>query len=693
MKVKDNNLHALLSLNGTDFVIPVYQRNYTWQQGHCEQLLDDILSIVSTENQSTEKQHFLGTITYIIHSGDNSIEFTIIDGQQRITTMMLLLKALQNNTHAKKNEQLQRQIDGYLFGFNDKSKVRLKPIKKDKEAFECVMGEQQFSGESNVIKNYKYFVRKTADYPQTQIQQILKTFPRLQIAEVVLDKSVGDDPQLVFERINATGLHLRGLDLIRNFLMMELKPSEQERIFENFWMKIEEIFSGKDSEKIISNFINVYLRIYYGSSLRNDEKSIYNTFKKLRKDNFSDNSEKILKDMLKFAQIYKIIIDKNAIWQYKNETPKEKKILRSKIATINYIDFGTAYPFLMRLIDDFENEWLDFENFNGILNLLISYFVRRAICAVPTNALNSVLYGLYEKLDNKTADGINAKSVARYLGQKGGNEVFPNAFMLKQGFENSSIFKSKKVVSLVLYEIEGLKNHETPALESLNIEHFYPQKSTKEWHKKVGDENEVKNLEQNYRDSFGNLTLTDSALNSKIGNKSFEEKVRLYAEKGSLHLNRYFAKCEKWGVNEIKKRAQWLFEHFEQIDIFKDIGDEFRQTPERVTLGDDWTGLKPRSIKFPNGSKKSVSSVQSAVRAIIEYLLENHANVLENAIHRDEFNFIYFGEVEQKDGFMRVDFGKFKFFCNASATSLRSAVKKLVEACDLEPSEFEIITI
>mgnify|MGYP006912266518 FL=1 len=161
---------------------------------------------------------------------------------------------------------------------------------------------------------------------------MLKTFPRLQIAEVVLDKTQGDDPQLVFERINATGLHLKGLDLIRNFLMMEYNSMEQERLFENFWAKIEEKFSDeKDGEKIIQKFISVYLRIYEGANVKDNKIEIYKSFKTLRYKKFDDDSEKILKDMLKFARIYKIIIDKNALWQYDNENPKEKRILREKI--------------------------------------------------------------------------------------------------------------------------------------------------------------------------------------------------------------------------------------------------------------------------------------------------------------------------------------------------------------------------
>ncbi len=411
----------------------------------------------------------------------------------------------------------------------------------------------------------------------------------------------------------------------------------------------------------------------------------------LRENLFSKDSEKILIDMLKFARIYKIIIDKNALWQYDNENPKEKRILREKINLIDDLQFGTAYPFVMRLIDDFENGELDFENLSEILNLLISYFVRRSICALPTASLNKILYSLYNRL-KKDYEELSANAVARYLGEKGDSEVFPNASMLERNFENTALFKSKKIVSLVLYEIEKLKNHEVPSLENLNIEHFYPQTPTKEWREMVGDE--ATNLEQNYLDTLGNLTLLNAGLNSKAGNKSFEDKVKMYEDKGSLHLNRYFSNCDKWDIDEIKKRSKWLFERFKEIEIFKDIGDEFRRKPELITLENDWTFLKPSRVKFPNGNETSVSSVQNVVKVIIEYLATNHADDLEVAL-RQNFSFIYFGEVEQKPiRSIEIDiFGECKFVCNAGAESLRPNLKKLVEACGLEPSEFEVITI
>lgn len=516
------------------------------------------------------------------------------------------------------------------------------------------------------------------------VGQILNALERLQIAVISLEQNKGDEPQMVFERINATGLHLKGLDLIRNFLMMEYNAQEQERLFKEFWAKIEESF---DDEKFVESFIIVYLRIYYGANFKEkNEDEIYDRFKQLRRENFENDSEKILLDMIKFARIYKLIIHENTPWQYETDSVKEKRILRDKIKLINDLQFGTAFPFLMQLIDDFQNNNLDFENFNEILNLLISFYVRRTVCSLQTNALTKILYPAYKKLKNN----LNAEHFASFLGEKSGNESFPNNTMLLRNLETMDMYKSKKVTSLILYEIERLTNAEIPPLDKLSIEHFYPQTPTQQWREMLGDE--ATNLEQNYLNTLGNLTLTDKGLNSKIRNKSFEDKVKMYEDFGALHLNRYFSNCDKWGIDEIKARAKELFNQLSQIEIFKDLKDEFRRTRELITLESDWHYLKPSMILFANGNEKTVSSVQDLARSIIQYLIENHPQELDIAL-KQGLSCIHFGEVEKEHLPLRsmiADFGEFKFICHAAAHSICTNLKKLVEACGLEPSEFEI---
>ena len=190
--------------------------------------------------------------------------------------------------------------------------------------------------------------------------------------------------------------------------------------------------------------------------------------------------------------------------------------------------------------------------------------------------------------------------------------------------------------------------------------------------------------------------MLEERLNKKVSNRSFDEKVWDYKEKSKLYLNNYFPNCEKWDIDEIETRAQRLCERFAEIDIFKDIKSELRPTRKHITLNSEgeWANLKPYSVKFPNGREIRASSSTNIVKAIIEYLQDNHAHELESALRRS-FDFIHFGKVEKKDGLAILPFGdgSSSFVCSAKGESLRSAVKKLVEACDLESSEFEIITV
>lgn len=599
---------------------------------------------------------------------------------------MLLLKALHQLT---KDESIKRNIERYLnFSDTDKSKLRLKPIEKDKEALEYVMNKdyREFMGHSNITDNYRFLLTESKKVLQgggISVEAILNALERLQIAVISLEQNKGDEPQMVFERINATGLHLKGLDLIRNFLMMQYPPEEQERLFKEFWAKIEEIL---DDEKIVEAFVIIYLRIYYGTNFKEkNEDEIYIRFKQLRKDEFEDDSEKILLDMIKFARIYKIITNENTPWQYETSNSKEKRVLRDKIKLINDLQFGTAFPFLMQLIDDVQNDRLDFENFNEILNLLISFYVRRTVCSLQTNALAKMLYPAYKKIK----DNLNADNFASYLGQKSGNEIFPNNVMLLRNLETMDMYKSKKVTSLILYEIEKLTNKEIPDYQSLNIEHFYPQTPTEEWRKMLGDE-EAANLEQNYLHIIGNLTLINKDLNPKISNKSFELKVKMYEDYGSLHLNRHFGNCDKWGIDEIKARTNKLFEQFLQIEIFKDLKDEFRRTKESITLESNWRNLKPQIISFPNGDVEKISKITDLARLIIKYLINNHPQELDEAL-KQGLSCIHFGETQKIPGFMIEDFQDFTFVSNGAAESIRSNVKKLVEACGLDANEFQIV--
>ena len=283
------------------------------------------------------------------------------------------------------------------------------------------------------------------------------------------------------------------------------------------------------------------------------------------------------------------------------------------------LQFGVALPFLMRLCNDFQNKVLDFTNFNNMLNILVAHTVRRSICKLESNALANTLYELYDRL--KKTDGINATSLAKYLAKKSGKESFPSNTMLEKDFINVNAYSLKKIIQFVLYHIELSTNKECIESNNLTIEHFYPQTPTKEWQKDLQND-EIEQLKE-YKHTFGNLTL--SAINSQLGNKSMQEKIQILKQNGSLHLNQYFWDKTSWGLNDIQERSKELYNKFIDIEIFKDLPQEYRRHTT-LTLESDLIESSIKSLILPNGETKIVKNFDDVAKSVIDYLVQNHNN-------------------------------------------------------------------
>ncbi len=389
MKATQSTINDFFALTGTVFSIPVYQRNYTWEEENCKKLLQDIVSI-----SQNKKTHFMGSITYILHLIDDEKslrklqEFVIIDGQQRITTIMLLLKAIETKIL---NEEIKKEIDGLLNLSGQK--LRLKPIKSDKEAFELVMQNRshELQGVSHIRNNYKFFTKELEHYISKgyRIEEIYGAFLRLKIVAIGLELGE-DDPQVVFESINATGVQLKGLDLIRNYLMMGENSDRQKHLYDTYWVPLENWLGEKD----LNDFIKTYLRIYFEDKVKEGEREVYYTLKAHHRDNFPNDIQGLMSDMREYGRIYQIFLDRDHYFLERGDS-QQLANLRLRIKDLVRIKFGVAKPFVLRCARDFEEGKLDYENFYEILQILISYFVRRSVCGDPTAVLNKVLYFLY----------------------------------------------------------------------------------------------------------------------------------------------------------------------------------------------------------------------------------------------------------------------------------------------------------
>ncbi|WP_120907113.1 DUF262 domain-containing protein [Helicobacter pylori] len=676
MKATQSTVNDFFALTGTIFSIPVYQRNYTWEEENCEKLLQDIVSI-----SQNKKTHFMGSITYILHHIDDKKslrplqEFVIIDGQQRITTLMLLLKAIETKIP---NEEIKKEIDGLLNLSGQK--LRLKPIKSDKEAFDLVMQNRshEIQGVSHIRNNYKFFTKELDNYISKgyRIEEIYGAFLRLKIVAIGLELGE-DDPQVVFENINATGVQLEGLDLIRNYLMMGENPDNQNRLYNTYWVPLEDWLGEKD----LNEFIKTYLRIYFEDKLKKEEREVYYALKDHHRDNFPDDIQGLMSDMREYGRIYQIFLDRDHYFLHRGD-PQQLANLRLRIKDLVKIKFGVAKPFVLRCARDFEEGKLDYENFCEILQILISYFVRRSVCGDPAPA--ELLYSLYRQL----GEDVSADALKRYLGKSVGRTAFPNDDKIKAAFLVRNAYATNQVCKFILLEIEKLSNAEPPKEENLEVEHFYPQTPTQEWRDMVGD---YFIFEQDYLNNFGNLTL--SGQNKKLSNKSYKAKIELM-EDSSLHLNDYFINnTHSWGIEEVKARSEYLADRFCQVGLFKDLPKEYRTREISKTLDDDLTNHNLQSVKLPNQQRKTTRNAKELASVVIDYLLENAREAFESYTD-EEPRYICWdkakAQLRDRDGTLVVPFEKYGFYfvSNASYQTVGSNLRDLILGCDLNPRDF-----
>ncbi len=679
MKATQSTINDFFALTGTVFSIPVYQRNYTWEEENCEKLLQDIVSI-----SQNKKTHFMGSITYILHWIDDEKslrqlqEFVIIDGQQRVTTIMLLLKAIETKIQ---NEGIKKEIDNLLNLSGQK--LRLKPIKSDKEAFDLVMQNRshEIQGVSHIRNNYKFFTKELDNYISKgyRIEEIYGAFLRLKIVAIGLELGE-DDPQVVFESINATGVQLKGLDLIRNYLMMGENSDNQNRLYNTYWVPLEDWLGERD----LNDFIKTYLRIYFEDRFKEGEREVYYTLKAHHRDNFPNDIQGLMSDMREYGRIYQIFLDRDHHFLGRGN-PQQLANLRLRVKDLVKIKFGVAKPFVLRCARDFEEGKLDYENFCEILQILTNYFVCRSVCGDSTPALTRVLYSLYRQLENVSADALK-----RYLGKSVGQMAFPNDDKIKAAFLVRNAYAANQVCKFILLEIEKLSNAEPPKEENLEVEHFSPKTPTQEWRDRVGD---YFTFEQDYLNNFGNLTL--SGQNQRLGNKSYEAKIALMEEYSSLHLNDYFINnTHSWGIEEVRARSGYLADQFCQVGLFKDLPKEYRTREISKTLDDDLTNHNLQSVKLPNGQRRMARNAKELASAVIDYLLDNAREAFESYTDDEYQRYICWDKAKarlrDRDGTLVVPFEKYGFYfvSNASYQTVGSNLRDLILGCDLNPRDF-----
>lgn len=599
MKANEKYLIRFLESSDTNFVIPVYQRNYDWKKEQCKQLYDDLVSMIKNKY----KTHFFGTIVSIYNDSAQNREYLIIDGQQRTTTISLLLMAiydlldkgrLQSNTIIKEKILNQYLINQYC---NEECRIKLKPIKEDREAFERLFSKDDLLEDSNITINYRYFYERIID-GEISIDELYSAIERLMIVEIEL-KNGEDDPQLIFESLNSTGLDLTDADKVRNFILMNQPSKKQEELYNNYWHKVE-----KNTNYQVTQFIRDYLTMKE-NKIPNINK-IYVNFKRYIEQT-EVNIEECLKDMLKFSTYYKSLITNNL---------NNIKEVNQAIKHINKLEVTVSYPFLLSVINDFNSNIINKDELVEILKIVESYIMRRIICKAPTNALNKVFMNLSKEIKKIPNYKEHYVDIFKYvLINKKSSQRFPNDEEFKVKFLECDIYswKSKNKVYL-LEQLENYDNNEKVDIENLinektlSIEHIMPQTLTPSWKVLLGER--YNEIYEKYIGTIGNLTLT--GYNSSLSNKSFVEKRDM--EKGfkdsRLKLNKYLASIDEWNEKNINIRAEQLFKVASNIWIYPSSTYSIEDENSNIFSledNDDFTNTKVERFSF-NGENIKVTN-------------------------------------------------------------------------------------
>ncbi|MBP6281846.1 MAG: DUF4357 domain-containing protein [Leptotrichiaceae bacterium] len=550
MVANERKIVALFSQSNTQFIIPVYQREYNWQEKHCKLLLNDIM-VLSKDMEKTS--HFIGSIVYI-HEGvyrTGINEFNIIDGQQRITTLTLLFLAICHTFNKLGSlKMLKKTFNRYIIDeYMDRDlKFKLIPPEENFNLLEKIANEKYDELENfqdrNMIKNYKLFLESLKDFSENDLEDLLVGIDKLIYVDIALEKGK-DDPQKIFESLNSTGLDLSQSDLIRNFILMDLERAEQNRIYKEIWIPLENNCKISDGIKInsyVSDFIRDYLTLK-NNKIPNKAK-VFEEFK----DFYSKNIE-VLEEIKRYSEIYSVIL--------KPEDEKEKE-LRQKLKYIKALDQSVINPFLMGLIKDYREKHLEKKTLLDILDLLESYIWRRYVTGEPSNALNKIFMNLYSKLRNDEYYDSFAEVILK--------QKFPTDEELKYDLKIKPIYKDREKINYVFEKLENYYHNELIDFDNdkITIEHIFPQNPGENWKSYLKKEEFEQML--SLKDTISNLTLTGS--NSNLGNRTFSEKrddVQHGYKNSKLYLNRWLGMQNEWNILKMDERFENLFKDILQV--------------------------------------------------------------------------------------------------------------------------------
>lgn len=583
MRAHDSYLSKLLKLGETGFYIPVFQRNYDWDTENCQQLFSDLEIIAETK-----REHFIGNIVYVSSGTATDQVYNIIDGQQRITSVMLLMKALHDLTDDPK---LQKQIRyGYLLNADDGDdiKVKLKQVESDSSIFEKLIlhiefHEEDFTEEeqgSNIYKNYMFFREQIMESP-ISIPDLYTAVSLLEIIDVVL---TSEDPQEVFESMNSTGKNLKNTDLLRNYLLMALSHSEQEMFYKKYWAKIQNNVGSKMMDQYMAHYLIMKRKSDSINIKRRSSKISKNNLYECYKIYFNNNPEYkqktgieiLLSDMYRYSTVYRRIVNNSEI-----SSDLDKAIYE----LIYELNADSAAIFLLYLLDYQEQNGISEDEMLKAVKACISYVFR---VKMLKGTIGSQFFALAIQYFDRCDDSYSfVDKVWKALTSGQGSYRFPRDLEFQNAFENKDIFLEFKppIIRYILYKFEKKRTKEIVDPESATIEHILPQ-DTKLWRDHLAKLSDNSYIE--YKHKIGNLTLTKH--NSEMSNSSFDQKKSVY-EHSNYIITRELTKYNDWSSKEIKQRCADMATEAVSIWALPEAYNQETETTVVFNMDDDTDAL------------------------------------------------------------------------------------------------------
>lgn len=542
----------IASTQGVQYVIPVYQRNYTWKKKHVNRLIQDINDLLIGKTQS----HFIGSIVYIITSEVfNQREWSIVDGQQRLTTIFLLLYAirdiLERNGDIQKAQALRTQ---YLENVNAQGdyKLRLKPLVNNDSEFKKIVEKDKdnYDKSTLIYQNYSIMYKQVEEWLKNySIEEIIDAINKLYVVYIQLDKD--DNAQQIFESINSTGETLKASDLIRNYILMNKTDQVQTKYFKNYWTVIEQNLDN-DAGKL-EEFFRFYITIKNFDLVNKND--LYEQFIEFwNKETAKQTEELVLNEIVAYSKCY------NQLYLGGTVLGAEKVI-----SVLKKIKSNMPAPLLMEMLMWYNNELISIEQLSDCIKLVNSYLIRRHMCDLNTSSITR-LFPVILKSIVKTCNGKydNVEDVLKFYlvnHNKNKSSYMPTDAEVKDYLSKKNAYVLSH--TRTFFEIVEMESPIEINFKNLTVEHVMPQTSTEYWLKCCGvNPDQYENLVN----LIGNLTLADKGTNSKIGNQDFETKKIELEKVGKINLSKDIPDKKVWTKDEIKNRTSVLIDKF--IEIF-----------------------------------------------------------------------------------------------------------------------------